>query len=317
MSIDCLCAGIFFTDVICSPLRRMPESGQLELAERIRLSTGGCASNAALDLARLGIRVGAAGCVGDDVFGQFVLDTLTRGGVDTRGMHRIGGINTATTMAMNVCGQDRRFICSIGANTQMTVEHIPADWARQAKVFYLGGYLMLPGLETAAMVEQLRAARAAGNTTVVDVVYIGGDHALDAIALLLPETDVFLPNEDEAALVTGRQDPLDQAQLFRDLGARTVIVTRGEKGSLLLADGLRLRAGVYPAKFVDGTGSGDAFDAGYIAGLLAGEDPIGCLRWGSALGASCVRAIGATEGVFNRAEAEAFLRANRLEIEEF
>jgi sugar/nucleoside kinase (ribokinase family) len=315
MSIDCLSAGIFFTDIICSPLQRMPESGQLELADRIRLSTGGCASNAALDLARLGIRVGGAGCVGDDTFGQFVQDTLVRGGVDTRGIHRLSGINTATTMAINVCGQDRRFVCSIGANARMTVEHIPADWAREAKVFYLGGYLMLPGLETEAMVELLRAARAAGNQTVVDLVYIGRDRALDAIALLLPETDVFLPNEDEATLVTGRKDPWQQAQIFRDMGARTVVITRGKDGCIVLGDGLRLRAGVYPANFVDGTGSGDAFDAGYIAGLLAGEDPAGCVRWGSALGASCVGAIGATEGVFNRAEAETFLREHTLAIE--
>jgi len=74
---------------------------------------------------------------------------------------------------------------------------------------------------------------------------------------------------------------------------------------------------VYPTTFVSGTGSGDAFDAGYIAGLLAGEDPAGCLRWGSALGASCVRAIGATESVFNRQEAEEFMRQHELDIEPF
>jgi sugar/nucleoside kinase (ribokinase family) len=68
---------------------------------------------------------------------------------------------------------------------------------------------------------------------------------------------------------------------------------------------------------VGGTGAGDAFDAGYIAGLLAGEDPYGCLRWGSALGASCVRAIGATESVFTRTEAETFMRKQHLEITPF
>ena len=50
---------------------------------------------------------------------------------------------------------------------------------------------------------------------------------------------------------------------------------------------------------------------------LAGEDPAGCLRWGSALGASCVRSVGATESVFNREEADAFMRRHVLEIEAF
>jgi sugar/nucleoside kinase (ribokinase family) len=133
----------------------------------------------------------------------------------------------------------------------------------------------------------------------------------------LPETDVFLPNDDEAALITGIEDPLEQAERFREAGAKTVVITRGDKGSLLVTDGLRLRGGTYPVQFVGGTGSGDAFDAGFIAGLLAGEDPCGCLRWGSALGASCVRSIGATESIFSRAEAEAFMKQHELEIEAF
>jgi sugar/nucleoside kinase (ribokinase family) len=117
--------------------------------------------------------------------------------------------------------------------------------------------------------------------------------------------------------LTGLSDPLEQAERFRDAGAATVVITQGQKGSLLVGDGLRLRAGVYPSKFVSGTGSGDAFDAGYIAGLLAGEDPAGCLRWGSALGASCVQSIGATESVFNRQQAQQFMQEHALEMEEF
>ena len=70
-------------------------------------------------------------------------------------------------------------------------------------------------------------------------------------------------------------------------------------------------------EYKGGTGAGDAFDAGFIAGLLAGEDLAGCLRWGSAIGASCVRRISATDSVFTRAEAEAFMRADPLVVEQF
>jgi sugar/nucleoside kinase (ribokinase family) len=66
---------------------------------------------------------------------------------------------------------------------------------------------------------------------------------------------------------------------------------------------------------VDGSGGGDAFDAGYIYGLLRGLDAEGCLRVASALGASCVRAIGTTPGVFTRPECEQFLRDNPLPVE--
>lgn len=317
MGIDCLCAGILFADYICAPIPRLPEPGELIPTERIQLAMGGCAANAGLDLAKVGYRVGVAGCVGDDAFGQFIIDSLAGGGVDVSGIHKVAGAGTASTMVVNVKGQDRRFISTPGASNCFAVEHIPAEWVRQAKVFYVGGYLMMPKLQTKAMVELFRTARRAGTKTVLDVVLFGGDQYWETLAEILPETDVFLPNNDEAAIITGLRDPREQAERFRSAGAQTVVITCGEHGTVLVSDGLRLRTGVYPTEYVGGTGSGDAFDAGYIAGLLSGEDPAGCLRWGSALGASCVRAVGATESVFNRAEAEAFMRQHELKIETF
>lgn len=317
MAIDCLCAGILFADYICAPVPRVPNPGELIPTDRIQLALGGCASNAGVDLAKLGISVGVSGCVGGDAFGRFVVETLNEAKVDTSGVHTLPEFGTASSMVINVTGQDRRFISTPGANTAFRVEHIPTDWPRQAKVVYVGGYLMMPGLETDAFVEMLRKARAGGAKTVLDVVLFGGTHYWETLAKVLPETDFFLPNDDEAELITGLKDPYEQAQRFREAGASTVVITCGSKGSLLVSDTERLRAGTYPTDYVGGTGSGDAFDAGYCAGLLRGEDSAGCLRWGSALGASCVRAVGATESVFTREEAEVFLREHELRIEEF
>jgi sugar/nucleoside kinase (ribokinase family) len=127
--------------------------------------------------------------------------------------------------------------------------------------------------------------------------------------------DVFLPNIDEAAVITGERDPLRQAEAFHRQGAGTVVITMGGDGAVLLDRRVRLRAGAYPVAFVDGSGGGDAFDAGYIYGLLHGLSAEDCLRVASALGASCVRAIGTTPGVFTRAQCEAFLREHRLRVE--
>jgi sugar/nucleoside kinase (ribokinase family) len=88
----------------------------------------------------------------------------------------------------------------------------------------------------------------------------------------------------------------------------------GGEGSVLVRQGLRLKAGVFSVPFVDGSGGGDAFDAGFVCGMLRGLDAEGCLRLASALGASCVRAIGTTPGVFTRAECEQFLRENALPV---
>jgi sugar/nucleoside kinase (ribokinase family) len=158
-------------------------------------------------------------------------------------------------------------------------------------------------------------ARARGMRTVLDVVTPGPADYLPRLKEVLPEVDVFVPNDHEGQLITGLQDPLAQAEMFHRLGARTAIVTMGDRGAILVADNLRLRADSYRMPFVDGTGGGDAFAAGYIAALLRALGPEESLRMASAVGASCVRAIGTTAGVFTAEECTAFLRDNALKIE--
>ena len=173
----------------------------------------------------------------------------------------------------------------------------------------------MPRLLQEELASVFGAARSAGVKTVLDVVVPGPGEHLGHFDRLLPHVDVFLPNHSEAELITGERDAVRQAERFRGLGAATVVITMGGDGSVLIGDGVRLRAGVFPIEYVDGSGGGDAFDAGYIYGLLHDFPPMECLRIASALGASCVRAIGTTPGVFTRAECEAFLSANQLVIE--
>ncbi len=304
-------------DHLCDPIEHMPKAGELVLCPRLPLSIGGCASNVAIDLARLGVRVGAVGCVGQDAFGQFILDTLSAAGVEVSGIRMLRDAETSGTLIINVEGEDRRFIHAVGANARLAVTDIPLERAQSAKVLYVGGYLLMPALEGEPLATLFRAARAAGTKTVLDIVLPGpGDH-WPKLESVLAETDVFLPNTDEAAVLTGVADPVRQAERFAAAGAGAVVITCGGEGSVVVAQGERLRAGVHRTEYRGGTGAGDAFDAGFIAGLLAGEDLAGCVRWGSAVGASCVRSVSATDSVFTRAEAEAFMRREPLAVEPF
>ncbi len=315
MKFDCLSAGILVADHLCAPISHLPAEGELVLADTLPLAIGGCAANTAVDLARLDVQVGVIGCVGDDPFGRFIIDSMASHGIGTETIRQVANVETSGTLIINVAGQDRRFIHTIGANAELRAEDIPMEVVTQAKVFYLGGYLLMPGLEQQPLLELFRAARSAGVKTVLDVVLPGpGDHA-QHLQQLLPETDVFLPNSDEARALTGQTDPQRQAEAFVEAGVGTAVVTCGEGGTWLATREYTLHAGVYDVPFVGGTGAGDAFVAGYIAGMVAGETAEGCLRWGSALGASCVRGVGATETVFRRDEALAFMQQQTLAIE--
>jgi len=312
---DVLCAGIIVADHVSSPIHHLPAAGELVLADQLLLTIGGCAANVAVDLVKLGVSAAVIGRVGGDVFGRVVADMLRARRVDVSALQVSTDRDTSQTLIVNVAGQDRRFIHTFGANGAFRAADIPLERVAQCRVLYLGGYLLMDKVLRDELIPVFAAARRAGAKTVLDVVTPGPGDYLPRLEQLLPHVDVFLPNNHEAELITGEKDVLRQAEVFRQAGAGTVIITMGDQGSVLISEGVRLRADSYRMPFVDGTGGGDAFAAGYIDGLLRGLDAEGCLRLGSAVGASCVRAIGTTTGVFTRAELETFLRENLLRIE--
>lgn len=310
-----VCAGIVVADHLCTPIPHLPSAGELVMADDLVLNIGGCASNAAMDLARLEVRSSLCGRVGDDAFGKFVGETLTNRGIDCRYLAVDRKLATSQSLIVNVKGQDRRFIHSFGANRGLSAADLDAALTPSTRIFYVGGYLILPGLDSEALAEVFRRARGQGTFTVLDVATPGPGDYLKHLRAVMPETDVFLPNTDEAALILDEHDPVRQARAFHDMGARRVVITRGEHGAIAFSDHLRVKVGTFPIDFVDGSGGGDAFDAGYIAGLLDGRDELGCLTLAAAVGASCVRAVGTTAGVFTRSEAEEYLSAHRLLVE--
>jgi sugar/nucleoside kinase (ribokinase family) len=214
---------------------------------------------------------------------------------------------------INVRHEDRRFIHSFGANGRFDGTEITSSLVCGAKVLYLGGFCLMPRLAADRVTELFRLARDAGVPTVLDVVIPDPQNCSRHLEKVLPWTDVFLPNVDEGRLLTGESDALAQAGHFRAAGAKTVVITCGGEGAVLSGPGGAFRVGSFPVDFIDGTGSGDAFAAGYISGLIDGASPEHCVEIGSALGASCVRRAGATTGVFTQTELDEFLSGHRLE----
>jgi sugar/nucleoside kinase (ribokinase family) len=311
---EVLCAGIVVADHVCTPIDHVPAAGELVMAEKMLLTIGGCAANAAVDLVKMGVRVAVVGRVGGDIFGRIVADLLRESGVDASLLKVSPANETSQTLIVNVKGQDRRFVHTFGANADFTAADLPLQLLPRVKVLYLGGYLLTPSVRQEELVPVFQAAQRAGVKTVLDVALPGPGEYLSRLEQLLPHVDVFLPNHDEAAMLSGVRDPFQQADFFLARGAKTAVVTMGGDGAVLVQPGLRLKAGVFSMPFVDGSGGGDAFDAGYIYGLLRGLDAKDCLQVASALGASCVRAIGTTPGVFTRDECEQFLGEHSLAV---
>ena len=311
---EVVCAGILVADHVCTPMERLPDEGRLVAVDKMFLTTGGCAANVAANLAKQDIRVGVFGRVGDDVWGRFIRDELTTHGVDTTQVSITPAEQTSQTMILLCRGEDRRFVHTFGANREFRAADVAREHLLGARVFYLGGYLVLPNLVPRELGELFRICREQGIHTVLDVVIPTGFAYNGELEPVLPYTDVFLPNNDEAEMLTGRDEPAAQALALLEMGARRVVITLGSGGLLFASEGEAWRAAHFPVEEVDQTGAGDAFCAGFIAGLVRGLDFEGCVHYGTALGGSCVRAMGCHQGVFTAAEAAVFLAQNRLII---
>jgi sugar/nucleoside kinase (ribokinase family) len=312
---EVVCAGILVADHVCTPMAALPAEGHLVAVDAMYLLTGGCAANVGVNVARQGIGVRVVGCVGDDVWGRFVREDLAARGADTGAVRVSATSQTSQTMILLCKGEDRRFVHTFGANRELRAGDVERRTLRGAKVLYVGGYLVMPGVLPAELGELFAWAREAGLRTVLDVVVPMGFRYGGELEPVLPHTDVFLPNDDEAEVLTGEIRPERQAQALRRLGAGTVLVTLGGEGLVFTEGDAAYRAGRFESEVVDPTGAGDAFCAGFITGIVRGMEPAECVRYGSALGASCVRSIGCYQGVFTAEEARDFLATHPLPIE--
>ena len=308
------CAGILVADTFCGPLDEIPPQGALVALDSMPTKAGGCAANVAIGLSKQGIAADVVGCLGRDPQANIILGLLEQAGVSAQHMSYSDKEPTSQTVALLVRGQDRRFLHVFGANKEFTVSHIDRDWLKSLKIFYLGGLYAMPSIKMSELLDVLRFCRSNGIVTVLDVVIARSEHNFDGLAELLQYVDYFTPNEDEARHITGLSDPLDQARVLQQNRENTVIITRGGAGCLAAKGSEVWRAGVFQVDVIDLTGSGDAFTAGLITGIIRKWDMRQTLSYASALGASSARAIGGTDGVFTAAEAQAFLAASPLDI---
>jgi sugar/nucleoside kinase (ribokinase family) len=310
------CAGLLVEDTFCGPLVALPPEGALHLLEDMPVKAGGCAANVAIDLAKQGIAVDVAGCLGQDGAAGVLLKILAANDIGCSRVLRLEGWRTSKTVILLIEGQDRRYLHVVGANRAFTVGHIPRDWLSQLEVFYLGGLFALPGIDVNELASLLAFCRTAKVVTVVDVVAPQDVRGMAQLKPLLPLIDVFVPNEDEARAFTGFTDPFDQLRTFQGAGANTVIITRGRLGAVATHSGRTWSCGTHEMNVVDPSGSGDAFTSGVIRSILMGWDLPQTLRYASAIGASATRAPGTTDSVFSATEAEAFMTQHPLTVTE-
>ncbi|HXM02215.1 MAG TPA: carbohydrate kinase family protein [Chthoniobacterales bacterium] len=298
------CGGILVKDTFCGPFPGLPRPGELVAVDAIKTKAGGCAANVAIDLCKQGLAVDLVGCLGRDAAGETLVKALQTAGVNCDRLIYTPDYPTSETIILLVKGEDRRYIHTFGANQAFSVYHLDGNWLAGLDLFYLGGLFAMPGIQLDELLTLLHFCREHEVVTVVDVVLPKGFVYAPEVQDLLPYIDWFLPNDAEAAVLTGRNDPWEAMQVLRSWGAKGLVITMGEHGSLGVQGDECWRCASYPWQPVDPSGAGDAFASGLITGIAKGWDFPRVLRYATALGASATRAIGTTDGVLTATETE-------------
>ncbi len=190
-----------------------------------------------------------------------------------------------------------------------TFDAADIDWSRAARsrVFFVAQFGLLGRFDWSAA-SALAHARDCGMLTALDTVWDATGRLSDKVAPCLPLLDYFLPSYDEAKDITGLTDPRAMARSFQDRGVGTVGIKLGEDGCYLRGpDGEEVTVAAFPVTAVDATGAGDAWCAGFIAGVLSGRDLAEAGRLGNAVAACCVTALGAYDGIRTMPETLAFI----------
>jgi len=306
---DVLCLGIFVADIVAKPIVSMPDKGKLALVDTMELHTGGCASNTGYALNKLGISTGLMGKVGIDGFGDYFINYMKSAGLDIRGIKRTSKANTSATMVMVSPDGERTFFHYLGANAELCYEDIDFDIIKEAKILHIAGSFLMPKFdgEPASMV--LKQAKEWGITTSLDTAWDSKGKWMSVIEPCLQYLDIFMPSIEEAKMITGKDKPSDVAEFLLSYGIKVVALKMGEKGSYIRTKDWEIHLPIYKVDTVDATGAGDAFAAGFLAGVAKGWDYKESARLGNAVGACCVTAIGSVAGIKNMDETLEFMRS--------
>lgn len=287
---DCLVAGEANIDLVIQGKANF-EPGKEKLADSCHLMLGGSSAITAHNLARLGGKVSFACVLGTDLLGRFVEEKLAQGGVDLRGLRRTSQVNTGITIWHSRNGH-RAGMTYLGAISMLRARDVPDERLRAARHFHVGHYFLLRNLHRNAPA-LFRKAKRFGLTTSVDCNDDPSGEWDSGLWEVLKYTDVFFPNEREAASLTGKKNPEDAARELARL-ARVVAVKLGEKGAFIASGQEEFHVAAVKTNVVDTTGAGDTFNAGFLSRFLRGSPLADCARAGARAAARSVRHMGGT-----------------------
>lgn len=271
--------------------------------EKMVMTSGGGATNAAVGLERLGLQTACVICLGKDEWGLFVRKELKKEGVSPLYIQQVDEPTSYSTALVSEGGGRTLLVYRQASNKlsehKVEWEHLEPKWFL---VSSLGGnFNLLAKIVRAAQAKKIKVAINPGASEL---------EAGETLKQFLPHIEVLILNLEEAAKLT-RHEIKNKEEILKDaakLGPKLVAVTEGRKGAVLWQGKKKIFLPAITSKVVEETGAGDAFASGLIAGLIKFNDLKKALKLGLANGASVVEHFGPKKGLLFEPEAGEWLK---------
>ena len=275
---------------LISYVPRMPSMGETLHGNRFHMGFGGKGANQAVMAAKLGGEVTMVTKLGQDVFGENTVKNFKTWGVNTQHVHFTDQAFTGVApIAVDTEGNNSIIVVT-GANDLLTAEEVEAARPAIAASSILVCQLEIPlDINLAA----LRIAREEGVKTIFNPAPARSEIPQEFYQL----SDIFCPNETETELLTGMsvqsiEEAESAAKVLIERGAASVILTLGERGSLLVTGTTTEHVPVAPVKALDTTGAGDAFVGSLAFFLACGKSLSDSIKRANRIAAVSVQASG-------------------------
>jgi ribokinase len=275
---------------------QIPKPGETVIGGDFETFPGGKGANQAVAASRMGGEVTMVGRVGNDDFGNSLIQGLIEDCVRTTYVIKDSEASTGIAMiAVDPSGQNIIMVAS-GANAKVSAEDV-----NNARELMREADLLLVQLE--CPLETVSRAIDLAKAYEVDVV-LNPAPAQPLSEGLLSKVDYLTPNETELALLSGEPDVERSIEILRGWGVRNLIITLGANGARVVNEGLDQYFPSFEITAIDATAAGDAFNGALAVGLAEGKPLSEAVRYGTAAGALAATRRGAQPSLPQREDVE-------------
>lgn len=287
---------------------RLPKPGETLTGEDLLSANGGKGANQAVAAARQGGRVAMIGCVGNDPFGRTLRQALETERIDTAGVRVVAETSSGVAVIFLDADGQNSILLSPGANARLGVDHVDSMEETIAAADVALFQMEVPTVAVRRAMEIARAAK-------VSVILNPAPATTEALGLV-SLADVVIPNESEAALLTGTdvcdlQSAEVAAAALRDRGPSIVLLTLGRDGVVIATqDGAR-HFPAFEVSAVDTTAAGDTFVGTFAVAWASGEPLDRAVPRAQAAAALAVTGMGAQPSIPDAEKTLEFLQDPR------